>query len=91
MREPGRVTAKVMYGCGGFTAHHNTDIWADTAPQDTYLPASFWPLGAAWLCLHMWEHYRFSQDRQYLANTYDTMKESAQFLLDYLIEDESGG
>ncbi|MEK3835002.1 glycoside hydrolase family 95 protein [Paenibacillus sp. FSL R7-0128] len=90
MREPGRVTAKVMYGCGGFTAHHNTDIWADTAPQDTYMSASFWPLGAAWLCLHMWEHYRFSQDRQYLANAYDTMKESAQFLLDYLIEDESG-
>lgn len=54
------------------------------------MSASFWPLGAAWLCLHMWEHYRFSQDRQYLANAYDTMKESAQFLLDYLIEDESG-
>lgn len=90
MREPGRVTARVMYGCGGFTAHHNTDIWADTAPQDTYLPASFWPLGAAWLCLHLWEHYQFSQDRYYLAQAYDTMKESAQFLLDYLIEDEAG-
>lgn len=90
LREPGRVTAKVMYGCGGFTAHHNTDIWADTAPQDTYLPASFWPLGAAWLCLHLWEHYRFSQDRYYLAQVYDTMKEAAQFLLDYLIEDEAG-
>ncbi|WNS46060.1 glycoside hydrolase family 95 protein [Paenibacillus sp. MMS20-IR301] len=91
MREPGRVTAKVMYGCGGFTAHHNTDLWADTAPQDTYLPSSFWPLGAAWLCLHLWEHYRFSMDRHYLVQAYETMKEAAQFLLEYLMEDEDGG
>ena len=90
MREPGRVTARVMYGCGGFTAHHNTDIWADTAPQDTYLPASFWPMGAAWLCLHLWEHYRFSQDRYFLVQAYKTMKEAARFLLDYMIEDEDG-
>lgn len=90
MREPGRVTAGAMYGCRGFTAHHNTDIWADTAPQDTYLPASFWPMGAAWLCLHLWEHYRFSQDRPFLARSYETMKEAALFLLDYLIEDKEG-
>ncbi|GAA0134990.1 glycoside hydrolase family 95 protein [Paenibacillus sp. YSY-4.3] len=90
MREPGRVTARVMYGCRGFTAHHNTDIWADTAPQDMYLPASYWPMGAAWLCLHLWEHYRFSQDRYFLHRAYETMKEAAQFLLDYLIEDGEG-
>lgn len=90
MREPGRITAQTMYGCRGFTAHHNTDIWADTAPQDTYLPASFWPMGAAWLCLHLWEHYRFGQDRVFLERAYDTMKEAAVFLQDYLIEDEAG-
>ncbi|MCA1291397.1 glycoside hydrolase family 95 protein [Paenibacillus sp. alder61] len=90
MREPGRVTASVMYGCRGFTAHHNTDIWADTAPQDSYLPASFWPMGAAWLCLHLWEHYRFSEDRSFLAKVYETMREAALFLLDYLIEDDEG-
>ena len=90
MREPGRVTAGVMYGCRGFTAHHNTDIWADTAPQDTYLPASFWPLGAAWLCLHLWEHFRFSQDVHFLEQAYDTIKEAAQFLLDNLLEDAEG-
>ncbi|WHX51362.1 glycoside hydrolase family 95 protein [Paenibacillus woosongensis] len=90
MREPGRVTARVMYGCRGFTAHHNTDIWADTAPQDMYLPASYWPMGAAWLCLHLWEHYRFNQDRYFLHRAYETMKEAAQFLLDYLIEDGEG-
>lgn len=90
MREPGRVTARVMYGCRGFTAHHNTDIWGDTAPQDAYLPASFWPMGAGWLCLHLWEHYQFSQDRYFLARAYETMKEAAVFLLDYLIEDGAG-
>ncbi|WP_341281299.1 glycoside hydrolase family 95 protein [Paenibacillus sp. FSL H8-0537] len=90
MREPGSRTARVMYNCRGFTAHHNTDIWADTAPQDTYLPASFWPMGAAWLCLHLWEHYRFGKDRFFLEQAYGTMKEAAEFLLDYLIEDTEG-
>ncbi|WP_159885669.1 glycoside hydrolase family 95 protein [Paenibacillus puerhi] len=90
MREPGRVSAQVMYGCRGFTAHHNTDVWADTAPQDTYLPASFWPMGAAWLCLHLWEHYRFGQDEVFLRDAYPTMKEAALFLMDYLIEGSNG-
>ncbi|WP_420832369.1 glycosyl hydrolase family 95 catalytic domain-containing protein [Paenibacillus humicola] len=90
MREPGRTTAAVMYGCRGFTAHHNTDLWADTAPQDTYPPSSFWPLGAAWLCLHLWEHYTFSGDEAFLSKAYPTLKEAAEFLLDYLIEGEDG-
>lgn len=90
MREPGRVTARKMYDCRGFTAHHNTDIWADTAPQDSYLPASYWPLGAAWLCLHLWEHYQFSGDREFLDSAYETMKEASLFLQDFLIEDPQG-
>ncbi|MBB3113698.1 alpha-L-fucosidase 2 [Paenibacillus phyllosphaerae] len=90
MREPGRHTAMTMYGCRGFTAHHNTDIWADTAPQDLYLPATYWPLGAAWLCLHLWEHYQFTQNRQFLERAYDTMREAALFLLDYLVESPTG-
>ncbi|WP_438445952.1 glycoside hydrolase family 95 protein [Gorillibacterium sp. sgz5001074] len=90
MRAPGRVTAETMYGCRGFTAHHNTDIWADTAPQDTYLPASFWPMGAAWLCLHLWEHFEYGRDAAFLARAYPTMKEAALFLLDYLMESPDG-
>jgi alpha-L-fucosidase 2 len=90
MRVPGRITAETMYGCRGFMAHHNTDIWADTAPQDTYLPASFWPMGVAWLCLHLWEHYEFGRDKDFLAQAYLTMKEAALFLLDYLIEGPDG-
>ncbi|WP_081823846.1 glycoside hydrolase family 95 protein [Paenibacillus sp. UNC451MF] len=90
MKEPGRRTASVMYGCRGFVAHHNTDIWADTAPQDIYLPATYWTMGAAWLCLHLWEHYQFTQDRQFLERAYETMKESALFFLDFLIPDGNG-
>jgi alpha-L-fucosidase 2 len=90
MRIPGRRTASVMYGCRGFVAHHNTDIWADTAPQDIYLPATYWTLGAAWLSLHLWEHYQFTQDDVFLKKAFDTMKEAALFFLDFLVEDESG-
>ncbi|SEN71578.1 alpha-L-fucosidase 2 [Amphibacillus marinus] len=90
MRVNGRETALTMYGCQGFTAHHNTDIWADTAPQDIYAPASYWPMGAGWLCLHLWEHYQFTQDYAFLLKAYETMKEAALFFVDYLIEDQQG-
>lgn len=90
MRPNGRVTAREMYDCGGFVAHHNTDLWGDTAPQDLWLPATQWPMGAAWLCLHIWEHYRFTKDKEFLAQKYPTMKESAEFFVDFLIEDKKG-
>lgn len=87
MRENGRRTAQVMYGCGGFMAHHNTDIWGDTAPQDAYMSATIWPIGAAWLCLHIWEHYLFTGDRDFLQKKLPAMLEAAEFLADYLVED----
>ncbi|WP_446685374.1 glycoside hydrolase family 95 protein [Halalkalibacter kiskunsagensis] len=90
MRVNGRQTAKVMYGCRGFVAHHNTDIWGDTAPQDIYPPATYWQMGAAWLCLHLWEHYQFNCDKGFLNQCYETMKESAEFFLDFLVEIEGG-
>lgn len=90
MRENGRYTAQYMYGCRGFTAHHNTDLWGDTAPQDTWLGATLWPMGAAWLCLHLWEHYQYTKDETFLSDKYDTMKEAAEFFVDFLIEDEDG-
>ena len=87
MRENGRVTAAKMYGCRGFMAHHNTDIWCDTAPQDVCMSSTYWVMGAAWLCLHIWEHYQFSMDKDYLGSHYDTIREACLFILDYLIED----
>lgn len=90
MRKPGRVTAKKMYGCRGFTAHHNTDIWGDTAPQDIYMPATIWPLGAAWMSLHLWEHYEFTEDIEFLENAYETLKEASLFFVDFLVENKDG-
>jgi alpha-L-fucosidase 2 len=90
MREPGRITARKMYDCGGFVAHHNTDLWGDTSPHDYWKPGTQWPMGAAWLCLHIWEHYEFTKDRAFLANKYRTMKEAAEFFVDFLIEDKEG-
>ena len=90
MREPGKETARSMYGCRGVVAHHNTDIWADTAPQDLFMPATNWPMGFAWLCLHLWEHFQYTGDIQFLKKNYDTMKEAALFFVDFLIEDKEG-
>lgn len=90
MREPGATTARVMYGCGGFVAHHNTDLWGDTAPQDKYLPATYWPMGAAWLCLHLWQHYEYGPDRAFLERAYPTIAAAAAFFVDFLTETEEG-
>jgi alpha-L-fucosidase 2 len=86
LREPGRKTARVHYGAGGFVAHHISDIWGFTTPGDR--PRSgLWPTGAAWLTQHLWEHYQFNPDRTFLAKAYPVMKEAAEFFLDYLVED----
>jgi len=90
MQVQGRITAREMYGCGGFVAHHNTDIWADTAPQDLYMPATYWPMGAAWLSLHLWEHYEYGRDRLFLQRAYPVLREAAAFFVDYLYEMKSG-
>lgn len=90
MRKNGRNTARKMYNCRGFVAHHNTDIWGDTAPQDAWRPGTQWPMGAAWLCLHLWQHYEFTMDKEFLGRYYGTMKEAAEFFTDFLIENKNG-
>lgn len=90
IRESGRVTAREMYGCSGYVCHHNTDLWGDTAPQDTCKASTIWPLGAAWLCLHIFEHYEYTQDIEFLKTKYPLMREAAEFFTDYLIKDNEG-
>ena len=82
----GQRTAEVMYGCSGFVAHHNTDIWGDTAVQDIWEPASYWVMGAAWLCTHQWTHYIYTKDTEFLKKAYPVMREAAKFFLDFLVE-----
>jgi alpha-L-fucosidase 2 len=82
----GAKTARVYYGCNGWVTHHNTDLWRGTAPVDA-ARFGMWPLGGAWLTLHLWEHYAFTGDRQFLKEYYPIMKGSAQFLLELLVEE----
>lgn len=82
----GRVTAEKMYGCRGFVAHHNTDIWGDCAVQDQWVPGSYWVMGAAWLCTHQWKHYLYTKDTKFLKRCFPIMREAAVFFLDFLME-----
>lgn len=88
MLENGKHTARTMYGCRGFVAHHNTDIWGDTAPQGLYMPATYWVMGAAWLCTHVWKHYIYTKDLEFLKKLYPAVREAVVFFLDFLIEDK---
>ena len=90
MLKPGRDSARKMYGCRGMVCHHNMDLWSDTAPVDRNLRSSYWPMGAAWLSLHIWEHYAFTGDREFLRRYYPIMREAARFFLDFLVEDPKG-
>jgi alpha-L-fucosidase 2 len=89
LRVAGRKTAREWYGCRGFVAHHNTDLWRGTAPVDGSW--GLWPMGGVWLVQHLWEHYTFSGDREFLRQrAYPAMKESARFVLDFLTEAPEG-
>ena len=84
----GKAVAQRMYGCRGFMAHHNTDIWGDCVTQDHWIPGSYWVMGAAWLCTHLWTHYEYTCDKEFLAEYFPIMREAALFFLDFLIEEE---
>lgn len=86
MREHGRSIARRMYGCRGLMAHHNTDLYGDCAPQDNWIPATIWTMGAAWLCTHLWMHYSYTQDLEFLKWAYPVMAEAALFFVDFLEE-----
>lgn len=89
-RPDGRRVARTMYGAGGFVLHHNTDLWGHAVPIDGARWGT-WPMGGAWLSLHLWDHHEFSGDLEFLrARAYPVMKEAAHFLLDYMVEDAKG-
>jgi len=95
LAENGKKTAEINYGTRGWTAHHNADIWRQSAPVGAYGHGdpvwAFWPLGAAWLSQHPWQHYLFTQNIEFLkSKAYPVMKEAALFCLDWLLEDENG-
>lgn len=88
--ENGKQTAERMYGCRGSMAHHNVDLYGDTAPQDICISASIWPMGEAWLATHIYEHYLYTQDKVFLEEYFDVLQANVDFFEDFLIEDEQG-
>jgi alpha-L-fucosidase 2 len=95
LADNGRITAQVNYGAPGWVAHHNTDIWAQSAPVGQYGAGepvwAWWPMGGVWLCQHLWEHYAFGGDRKYLEDmAYPIMKDAALFCINWLSKDKDG-
>lgn len=89
LRPNGRRTARAVYGVRGFVVAHRTNLWAFTSPVKGL---TVWPVGAAWLGQHLWEHYRFTGDRAFLRDRgYPAMKEAAEFFLDWLVPDPRTG
>ena len=86
LAEAGRSTARERYGCGGWTAHHNTDAWCWTNPVEGDPRWSNWPLAGAWLARHLWDHYEFTGDLAFLGESWRTLRGAAEFCLDWLVE-----
>ncbi len=95
LSKTGAKTAAVNYGCRGWVSHHNVDLWRQSAPAGNYGGGSptwaNWAMSGPWLCAHLWEHYAFSGDREFLrAKAYPLMKRAAEFCLDWMIERKDG-
>ncbi len=95
LAETGKITARTFYGVGGWAACHNSDIWAmsnqvgDFGNNDPN--TVIWNMGGVWLSTHLWEHYQFTKDQQFLKNkAYPLMKGAAQFCLEWMVKDEHG-
>jgi len=87
LSETGATVASVHYGADGWVVHHNTDLWRGAAPING--ADGLWPTGGAWLCMHLWWHYEYSGDPNFLQEVYPLMKGAAEFFVDFLAEDPS--
>ncbi|MCL6458514.1 MAG: glycoside hydrolase family 95 protein [Gorillibacterium sp.] len=91
LSKTGGRTAAIHYACNGWTVHHNVDLWRMSSPTGGSASWAFWPMGGAWLSLHLWEHYEFNLELDFLREkAYPLMKGAAVFCLDWLTESPSG-
>lgn len=88
--ETGRQTARTMYGANGWVLHHNTDIWRVTGAIDK-APSGMWSSGGAWLCRHLWEHYLYTGDIEFLRSVYPILKESGIFFDEIMVKEPTNG
>jgi len=89
LTDQGSQVAKEHYGARGWVLHQNTDIWRVAAPMDGPTWGTF-TVGGAWLTTHLWEHYLFTLNKDYLKEVYPVMKGSVEFFMDFLIEHPNG-
>lgn len=90
LAKAGKETAKEYYGAPGWVLHHNTDLWRGTSAINAS-DHGIWVSGAAWMCQHLWDHYLFTQDKDFLRQYYPIMKEAAQFFVHFLTKDPKTG
>lgn len=86
----GRESAEKMYGCRGWTLHHNTDLWRSTGSVDN-ASCSIWPTCNAWFASHLWERYLYTGDKAWLASVYPVLKGACEFYQDFLVTDPKSG
>lgn len=86
----GKKTAETVYGARGWVAHHNTDLWRACGPIDAAY-FGMWPNGGAWLTQHLWQHYLFTGDKEFLRRYYPVMKGAADFYLSHLVKHPQNG
>ena len=90
LAESGKRPAEKFYGARGWCAHHNSDLWRYPFTGGSKAQHAFWPFCGVWICQHLWEHYAFSMDKNFLADVFPIMKGAAAFCLDFLIENDAG-
>ena len=88
--ETGKESAQIMYGSNGWVLHHNTDIWRVTGAIDN-APSGMWASGGAWLCQHLWQHYLYTGDKEFLRKVYPILKGSALFFDEVMVKEPTKG
>lgn len=88
--DKGKELARDMYGLNGWAIHHNISIWREAYPSDGFVYWFFWNMSGPWLCNHIWEHYLFTKDVDFLKKYYPILKGSATFCSEWLIENSKG-
>lgn len=88
LSESGKIAAKGQYGAKGWVSHHNVDLWRLSTPVGGSARWAFWHGSSGWLCAHLFEHYEYTQDKDFLAKVYPVMKGAAEFYLDIMCESD---
>lgn len=86
----GTKTAKGYYHMNGWVTHHNADLWRSTEPSCEDASWSWWPFGGAWMCEHIWTHYEYTKDEEFLKSMYPVLRGACEFMMDFLTENSEG-